>query len=421
MLLRKLHCLAGLGALTFVSALNAPAQGPSPEPSPSVRRAEPASDFTPVPNLTPVSSATPAPENSATPSPTPVFANPALVTPTPPSAPSGNLSPAPNPNAPAQPWTPPVPQPTVMPPGQMVQPPRALPVSPQELITRLQIFLDQRDFGPGKIDGRWGEFTGKALIRYQIADGQKPTGQIDPQMQQELERIFPIYTTYTLTAEDLTRIDPTLPSKPKDQAHLKVLNYGSIAGFLAERFHSDPEFIVKLNKGVNLDRLKPGDSVRVPNVQPFQIETMKEVAHLPLNPQFASRVIKIDTHYRMLDVFDGEKLVCSFPITPGSKRLPAPIGTWKIVGIATLPWFRWDEAMLQHGERSENYYNLPPGPRNPVGVVWIGLNKRGIGIHGTNSPDTIGRSASHGCIRLANWDAARVINEVTGGMTVQIF
>ncbi|MBW0000388.1 MAG: L,D-transpeptidase family protein [Verrucomicrobia bacterium] len=401
--------------------MNAPAQGPSPTPSPSVRRAEPASDYTPVPNLTPAPGATPAPADSAAPSPTPVFANPTLVPPTGTPAPSGNVSPAPNPNAPAQPWTPPVPQPTVASPGETAQVPRALPASSQELITRLQIFLDQRSFGPGKIDGRWGEFTGKALIRYQVANGQKPTGQIDRAMQEELERIFPIYTTYAVAAEDLTRIDPTLPSKPKDEAHLKALNYRSMAEFLGERFHADPEFIAKLNRGVNLDRLKPGDSVRVPNVQPFQIETMKEVAHLPSNSQFATRVVKVDTHYHMLDVFDGEKLICSFPITPGSKRLPAPIGTWKIVGISTLPWFRWDEAMLQHGERSENYYNLPPGPRNPVGVVWIGLNKRGIGIHGTNSPDTIGRSASHGCIRLANWDAARVISQVTGGMTVQIF
>jgi lipoprotein-anchoring transpeptidase ErfK/SrfK len=91
------------------------------------------------------------------------------------------------------------------------------------------------------------------------------------------------------------------------------------------------------------------------------------------------------------------------------------------VGIATMPWFRWDEAMLNHGERSENYYNLPPGPRNPVGIAWIGLNKIGIGIHGTNSPDTIGRAGSHGCIRLANWDAARVIDQVTDGMTVKIY
>jgi lipoprotein-anchoring transpeptidase ErfK/SrfK len=85
-----------------------------------------------------------------------------------------------------------------------------------------------------------------------------------------------------------------------------------------------------------------------------------------------------------------------------------------------MPVFRWDEAMLKHGRRSGNYYTIPPGPRNPVGIVWIGLNKKGIGIHGTDSPDTIGRSASHGCIRLANWDAARLVTQVTVGMTVEI-
>jgi lipoprotein-anchoring transpeptidase ErfK/SrfK len=86
-----------------------------------------------------------------------------------------------------------------------------------------------------------------------------------------------------------------------------------------------------------------------------------------------------------------------------------------------MPWFRWDDSMLNKGVRSENFFNIPPGPNSPVGIVWIGLNKSGIGIHGTNMPDTIGRSASHGCIRLANWDAARVINEVTSGVTVEIY
>jgi lipoprotein-anchoring transpeptidase ErfK/SrfK len=91
------------------------------------------------------------------------------------------------------------------------------------------------------------------------------------------------------------------------------------------------------------------------------------------------------------------------------------------VKVTILPNFRWDEAMLQHGRRSRDYYLIPPGPRNLVGVVWIGLNKKGIGIHGTDNPDTIGRSASHGCIRLANWDAIRLANEVTTGMMVEIF
>ena len=298
--------------------------------------------------------------------------------------------------------------------------PRAEPASEREIITRLQIFLDQRSFGPGKIDGRWGEFCAKALQRYQKANGQEPTGQIDEALQGELQHIFPIYTTYTLTADDFTEVGDT-PLKPKEQAKVKAMLYRSITEFVAERFHSDENFVAKLNKDRNMNSLKAGDVLRVPNVPPFQVETLREIGSLPLRPDLAKRTVKIDTRYRMLDIWDGDKIVSSYPITPGSKRLPAPIGTWKIVGIATLPWFRWDEAMLNHGVRSENFFNIPPGPKNPVGIAWIGLSKKGIGIHGTNSPGTIGRSGSHGCIRLANWDAARVINEVTQGITVEIY
>ena len=298
--------------------------------------------------------------------------------------------------------------------------PRALPVSEREVITRLQIFLDQRNFAPGKIDGRWGEFCAKALQRYQVANGQQPTGQIDEAMQRHLERIFPIYTTYQLMEEDFKRVGPT-PFKPSEQAKTKAMLYRSITEFIAERYHSGKDFITKLNSDKRLDSLIPGDNVRVPNVPPFQIEAIQEVSHLPLKPEFTNRTIKIDTRYRMLDITEGDKIVGSFPITPGSTELPAPIGTWKIVGITTLPWFRWDATMLNHGRRSEDFYNIPPGPRNAVGIAWIALSKHGVGIHGTAYPDTIGRSTSHGCIRLANWDVARVVNQVTDGMTVQIF
>jgi lipoprotein-anchoring transpeptidase ErfK/SrfK len=297
---------------------------------------------------------------------------------------------------------------------------RAEPVAPRDIITRLQIFLDQHSFGPGKIDGGWGEFTAKALLRYQMANGLPATGQIDAALQEELSKIFPIYTTYTLTADDFHYIGQA-PTKPSEAAKAKVMPYRSVEEFLGERFHSDEDFIVKLNKDKKFTALKPGETVRVPNVPPFRIEDVKEVGHLPVENALLKRSIKIDTRYRMLDIYEGDKLLCSYPITPGSTKLPAPIGTWKIIGIATLPWFRWDEAMLMHGVQSDDFFNIPPGPRNPVGIAWIGLNKRGIGIHGTNNPDTIGRSGSHGCIRLANWDAARVIHQVTPGMTVQIF
>jgi lipoprotein-anchoring transpeptidase ErfK/SrfK len=117
---------------------------------------------------------------------------------------------------------------------------------------------------------------------------------------------------------------------------------------------------------------------------------------------------------------DGDTLLASYPITPGSAQLPAPAGSWKILGIATLPWYRHDDGVLYHGVRTANFCNIPAGPSNPVGVLWCGLNRPGIGVHGTNQPFTIGRAASHGCIRLANWDAIRLSAMITEGMTVII-
>ena len=294
------------------------------------------------------------------------------------------------------------------------------PVQDQDTVTRLQIYLDEHSFGPGKIDGRWGDFVGKALQRFQAANGRQPSGQIDAALPQELQKISPVYSTYKLTEGDLHWVGK-VPATPARMAHLKKILYRSALDFISERYHADPTFIQKLNSGTNLNHLKIGSAVRVPNVQPFQIESIQPVPDLPPRPEFAHRIIKVDTKNRMLDLVDANRVVASFPITPGSKSLPAPIGTWKIEKVTTMPIFRWDEAMLQHGSRSGHYYTIAPGPRNPVGIVWIGLNKKGIGIHGTDSPDTIGRSASHGCIRLANWDAARVVNQVTVGMTVEIY
>jgi lipoprotein-anchoring transpeptidase ErfK/SrfK len=390
---QKFFVVAGI--LGFATCLHAH----QPQPSPA----------RPVPVVSP------APQAQTT---------PFIADPTQAEVPTGRAVPAEKPDLsfPSSPTAPPSQQQT----NPVAAPPaepgvaRAEPVSEQEVITRLQIFLDQRSFSPGKIDGKWGEFVAKALQRYQRTNGVPPTGQIDPAMQQQLQKIFPIYTTYQLTADDFKRVG-NIPYKPAEEAKVPALLYRSITEFVAERYHSGENFITRLNKDKNMEKLQPGDTLRVPNVPPFVIESLKEIGNLPMRPEFAKRLIKVDTRFRMLDIVDGDKIIGSYPITPGSKKLPAPLGTWKIVGIATLPWFRWDEAMLMHGERSENFYNLPPGPRNPVGIAWIGLSKRGIGIHGTNSPDTIGRSGSHGCIRLANWDAALVINQVTEGMTVQIF
>ena len=296
---------------------------------------------------------------------------------------------------------------------------KAVPVGDRELAVRLQIFLDQKNFGPGKIDGRAKEFTLKALARYEKAHALPGNGVLEEAEKLPLDSVSPIYTTYTVAPEDMNRIGD-VPRKPEEQAKLKKMLYPSLLIFLAERFHSDPEFLAKINKGVNMETLKVGDVVFVPNVVPFKIETVKEVGKLPVVPEFKMRQIHIDTKEKMLDLTEGEKLLASYPITPGSEKLPAPAGTWKILGIATLPWFRHDEGVLNHGVRTSNFYNIPAGPTNPVGVLWCGLNRPGIGVHGTNQPFTIGRAGSHGCIRLANWDAIRLSTMITEGMTVVI-
>lgn len=107
-------------------------------------------------------------------------------------------------------------------------------------------------------------------------------------------------------------------------------------------------------------------------------------------------------------------------MTIGSERTESPVGDWKVRGVAKMPNFRHDKSMLKKGERSDKFHILPPGPNNPVGVVWIALNKKGIGLHGTSDPDSIGRSASHGCVRLANWDVVRLAGKVKAGVPVAI-
>ncbi|MEI6534713.1 MAG: L,D-transpeptidase family protein [Verrucomicrobiaceae bacterium] len=288
---------------------------------------------------------------------------------------------------------------------------------PVESILRLQIFLDNQLFGPGKIDGRPGEFTTKALQRYQEANGLPQTELADHTL--NLSAIGESYVTYTIREED-NKFVGDLPREPAQQSRKKYLPYSSLEEFLTERFHCAPEMLEFINKPMNLERLKVGDTVKVPNVKPFLIENLEQIAGLPEVPEFLSRVMKVNTLQKLLGVYDGDKLIASLPITPGSGYLATPPGTYHIIGIAQMPTFRWDKSVLEYGKRSDQSWELPVGPRNPVGVMWIGLNKPGIGVHGTNSPQTIGRSSSHGCMRTANWDVVRLSKQITKGMTVII-
>lgn len=328
---------------------------------------------------------------------------------------SALAAPPASPSPPKPPTTP-----TVAPPPKATKAePRALVALPnmnEETITKLQIFLDNSDFGPGKIDGQSGEFFRKALLAYKRAHRMPLTGAVNQWL---LDQVPETFTTFAIPPEALNFVGPT-SNKPSEQSKLPGLKYGSLLELVAERYHSAEDYLRKLNPGLNLDQLQPGDTVKVPNVLPFKIEDLHE-GFVPVNPAFMNRKVYVDTKERFLLIYDGVQLVAEFPITPGSTTLPAPIGVWKILGMATLPVFRHDEGVLQHGTVSKEFFNLPPGPNNPVGVLWIGLNKPHVGVHGTNNPETIGRAASHGCIRTANWDAARIKDLISTGNMVSIF
>jgi hypothetical protein len=193
--------------------------------------------------------------------------------------------------------------------------PVALPNYDEETATRLQIFLDNSDFGPGKIDGRMGEFFRKALISYKHAHAMPKTGAVDQWM---LDQVPVTYTTYTIQEEDLKQIGD-VPGSHAEQAKLKWMPYTSLLEFVAERFHSAEAYIQKLNPGKDWEHLKAGDALKVPNVLPFEVEKFTE-GKVPENPAFSARKIFVDTHEHLLEVFDGDQLVCVFRSRPAQRH-----------------------------------------------------------------------------------------------------
>lgn len=130
--------------------------------------------------------------------------------------------------------------------------------------------------------------------------------------------------------------------------------------------------------------------------------------------------IRVDSATKMLSVYQGDRVVAAYPVSIGSEQTKSPMGDWKVRGVAKMPTFRYDEKVLNEGERSKDFKMLPPGPNSPVGVIWIALNKKAIGVHGTDDPGSIGRASSHGCVRMANWDIVRLAPKVKNGMPVSI-
>ena len=226
------------------------------------------------------------------------------------------------------------------------------------------------------------------------------------------------YTNYLVKDDDFGFIGDLAFDIAK-QAETKYLVYRSVKEFVSERFHTDENFLTKINPETKWNLLKPGDLVVVPNVTEFKIEDVVLNKNWAKDEALSKRHVIVDTYQNLAAIWDDSKLVAMFPVTPGQEKFIYR-GDFEIKVMVNTPTFRYDKSMLKTGKRSENYHSLPPGPNSPVGLFWAGINKSGIGLHGTASPHTIGRSQSAGCIRFANWDAVRLAFLIRPGARVEV-
>ena len=309
-------------------------------------------------------------------------------------------------------------------------------------VMQAQVVLDRLGFSSGVIDGKASRSFANALQAFQQARGLPVTGTLDKATAQALAPWSNIPATRVVTIPDAWgKIAFTaLPDGAAAQAKLTQLGYESLAEKLAERFHTTPEVLALLNPQRQstgevtpapaasatpaAPTFAPGQAIRVPNIgadaidpaqvkRPDWLDTLRSLGVGTNQPEVAR--IVVDESEGWLRAYDADdRLVAGFNVTTGSKNDPLPIGDWKVKGVAYNPPFAYNPELFWDVDDSEDKQRLPPGPNGPVGVVWIDLTKDHYGIHGTPEPASIGRTESHGCVRLTNWDAARLALMVTG-------
>ena len=328
-----------------------------------------------------------------------------------------------------------------------------VPDSEERPIMQAQVVLDRIGFGPGVIDGKMGMSTENALNGFQEANDLKVTGELDEATKTALSDWDSIPATRVVTIPtnwgQTDYVD--IPEDPEGKAKLKRMGYKSLDERLAERFHTTVEVLKMLNPGgkpagmsdapasessdvptteassstsgaKSADFFTAGQQIRVPNIGNDRIAKGKvedrdwqhTLASLGVGTdQPEVDKIVVSKAGKTLKAYQGDKLVALFTVSSGSSEFPLPIGEWDIVGEAYNPPYSYDPEVLSGGKEDGKTFKLPPGPNSPVGVVWIDLSKEHYGIHGTPDPETIGRAQSSGCVRLTNWDAARLAGMVS--------
>jgi lipoprotein-anchoring transpeptidase ErfK/SrfK len=290
------------------------------------------------------------------------------------------------------------------------QAPAPAPVSPALLEgIAVQVALDRAGFSSGVIDGRPGSNTKRAIDAYRQQNGRDP------------DRIGEPLLRYRITASDVA--GPFAGEIPKDlmeQSRMPALSYSSVVEALAERFHTTPQVLRTLNPAATF---AADEQILVPNVEPLVLPVANEKTATPVGtagkrPEPAV-MVRVSKSARSLTVTDADgRIVMLAPVTTGSEYDPLPIGEWKVNAVSYNPQFRYNPDLFWDADPTHAKATIPPGPNGPVGLVWIDISKEHYGLHGSPEPSTIGKTESHGCVRLTNWDAVKLAGLVRPGTKV---
>ncbi len=281
---------------------------------------------------------------------------------------------------------------------------------PVQNVFEMQVALARLAISPGSIDGQLGAQTRSAMRAFQKREHLPTTGELDQPTSEKLVLTQPPITAYLISSNDLARLQPLSPTW-LGKSQQSALDYETILELLAEKAKSTPNLLRKLNPEVNWSAALTCRTVQMPNV-----------GYPTVNSHAAS--ISISLSEKTLEAWDAEtNLLAHFPCSIARQVEKRPVGELHIAAIAPNPNYTFDPALFPESPEAEELKTklvLPSGPNNPVGLAWIGLDKPGYGIHGTPNPEQVGRTESHGCFRLANWNAEYLLKLVEIGVPVHV-